>query len=153
LTFRAKQWRILALAMAIGFAVDIIFAWLVVRSLSTYPPSASDVFVTFLLLQVAYVIIGVKNAAASWLSFLANRKAAAEQLTTILRDEGFAARPGSFYRPADYFAQIVDDDKEAIQLRLKAAAFAGVLAYPSSNNRIFEAMRLDMVYEDALSKL
>jgi len=149
--FRTSQRRALWRDFALGLIVDIFIAWILASIWGRGDPF--EVGMTYLGLQVAYLLIWSRRTAGMWLWFwLGGRKRQSEHIADFLRERRFP-QPDSYYgSPEDYLQQTAADGNLKPDIRLAAATELASLNAIAQVGLMQRAIQLNLAYEDAIKK-
>lgn len=135
---------------ALSVIPDLLIAWAVMK----YFDSGWEAFLgTLVGLQVVYFALWIKRTIWSWTLFtLTNRAFMSGHVEDVLARDGYPKPPDFISGPDDYYREIVDNENEDPQIRIKASFELGTLAGITVAGQHQLAIQLRMAMEDALQR-
>ncbi|MCA1455936.1 hypothetical protein I6F35_22475 [Bradyrhizobium sp. BRP22] len=136
--------------VALSVIPDLLIAWAAMRLMDG---GAEVFFGTLIALQAVYLALWIKRSAWSWLLFwLTNRASMSGHIEDVLARDNFPKPPDFISGPDDYYSEIVENKREACEMRIKAARELGTLAGISVAGQHQLAIQLRMAMEDGLQR-
>ena len=146
--FESQQKRNILISAALSLVPDvlisIVIAWMSGDGVPIF-------FVALLGLQVLYLALWAKNSIWSWLYFqLRGREQAVKHMTNYLWLNDYP-EPKDYEKSVEsYLVDIVADDNQPTELRMKAAGSLAELEFMRARGLFQDLLRITMAYETAL---
>ncbi len=146
--FESRTRRVFWSNLASGLIPDAIISVLIGWATSS---GAGGTVLTFVALQILYILLLLKTVAWAWLMFwMSGRKFQASTLLDMLRQSRMPEPRDFEQSPEGYLSYVAEEPTFPIELRLIAAGNQGALKILPQVGRLTLSIQTNIAFEDAI---
>ncbi|MBX3489517.1 hypothetical protein [Parvibaculum sp.] len=138
---------------AIGLGIALIYEAGVAFGINKLTGGDTSSFFVWLVgIQVAAMLLWMKNSVRDWITFVVGRKGIESRVVQALQQAEYPAPWQYVESAADYFRRIADSPDIDPVMRVRAARDEMMVESPRVFNRYQDALRLGIVMDEALRR-